>query len=238
MNTLVDERNQELWDAINSRYTVSFKPSFNDEHACHIQGDSVTFSVVEDRPSKDAFTHEMLHVYLSLKENYIGAALKRVVSGSNILRSIFSDALLEHAGNCLDHVKMLPLYLKMGFDREQFLLDYHEHKCSDNELSQIKKHYRSGKKLNLSAVDFFLGKVFAVLADPNPTLNYTLQKQELKRVDSFLFSITEKLFNNWHKVNLESTEPSPTLLNYSYQDVAASYYQDLKQWITLNKITK
>ena len=68
----------------------------------------------KNRICADSFTHELLHIYLRSKGVFIGARLKRKLQSSKTLSIIYSEPLLEHLGNCLDHIKMLPIYLELG----------------------------------------------------------------------------------------------------------------------------
>lgn len=231
---LLDVRNESLWKELSDNYSITLKPSPNQEYGCYSVGKEVTFYINESNLCLDSFTHEMLHVLLRLKELYIGAGLKNTLAGSNILKAIFSDALLEHIGNSLDHIKMLPVYLEMGFDREKFLLDYHEDKCLESEIVQLKRYYKTGKKLNFSIVDNYLGKLFAILADPNPNFTYSSQKEQLQKIDPFLFAATKKMVSQWKKVELSGGNG----LSNTYHEVVFSYYQDLKKWVSLNKIAR
>src|SRR6476620_7096185 len=107
-----------------------------------------------------------------------------------------SDRLLEHMGNCLDHVKMLPIYLEMGFDRKKFIVDYDVYKCTNEELLEFKKQYRIGKKINLNAVDSYIGRIVSVIADPNDEFDYSKDIVELKKIDPYLYQVVEKLYND------------------------------------------
>lgn len=234
MEPLLDARNEALWKQLNENYTIELKPSLNGEYGCYSQGKEITFFINESNPCLDSFTHELLHVYLRLNDLYVGAGLKNTIAGSNILKAVFSEPLLEHIGNSLDHIKMLPLYLEMGFDREKFLLDYHTDKCLDAEVKQLKQYYKTGKNFNLKIVDNYLGKLFAVFADPNPAFTYSLQKEQLKKIDPFLYSATQKMVNHWKKVEISAGDG----LSNTYHEVVYSYYQDLKKWVSLNKVTR
>lgn len=172
MKELIDSRNEKLWNTLTDKYNISIKDSNNDEYSCYSENDDITFYIVRDNLCKDSFTHEMLHVYLRMNDCFIGAGLKNTIWQSKILTSMLSFDLLEHMGNCLDHIKMLPIYLSMGFEREKFILDYNIHKCSPEELTSLKRNYRQGKKVNPKAVDLYIGKFFAMLADPNDSFNY------------------------------------------------------------------
>lgn len=134
ISKLIDTRNEALWYEIVSKYRVEVKASPNSEYSCYSKSDTVTFFVPTNNYCPDSFTHELLHVYIRLKEVYIGSSLNLTISTDNTLRSIFNDRLLEHLINCLDHIKMLPMYLGLGFKREKFLLDYYDNKCTEKNF--------------------------------------------------------------------------------------------------------
>jgi hypothetical protein len=107
---LIDSRNETLWNRINEEYSVSFEKSTNGEYSCYSKDKEVTFYIA-DKLSIDSFAHEMLHVNLRLQNCFIGAGLKLTIGGSRILTSILSQPLIEHMGNCLDHIKMPRTFL-------------------------------------------------------------------------------------------------------------------------------
>lgn len=232
MKDLIDSRNESLWTELQRRYNITFEKSDNGEYSCFSINDDITFFIVPDNLSKDSFTHEMLHVYLRMKDCYMGAGLKLTIKQSKILSAIMSDKLIEHMGNCLDHIKMLPIYLDMGFNREKFLLDYDTHKCSDNELFSLKANYWQGKKINPKSVDLYIGKLFAIYADPNNSIDYSIQLNALKKIDPMLYQITTDMIEYWNKIKIEDRQ----LMDDDYHSVLFEYYDNLKKWITKNKI--
>ncbi len=44
------------------------------------------------------------------------------------LAGIFIAQWREMVPNYLDHIKILPLYLQRGYPREEFIIDYDDHK--------------------------------------------------------------------------------------------------------------
>lgn len=229
---LLDERNTPLWIELKSHYNIRFEFSTNNEYACFSKDNDAVFHIVKSNPCKDSFTHEMLHVYLRRKGCFIGAGLKMTIAQSRILTSIFSFALLEHIGNCLDHVKMLPLYLELGFTREKFLLDYHLNKCTPEDLISIKKNYKSGRVFNPIAVDNFIGKYFAMAADPNPALEYSQQMKALSKIDPLLYQILKQTWENWKAVKL--TFDADEIMDY--HPILSEFYENLKKWISKNSV--
>lgn len=232
MNELLDSRNQNLWNQISEKYNVSFEDSNNGEYACYSYDNNIIFYIDKTNLCKDSFTHEMLHAYLRLNDCYIGGGLQNTINSSRILSSILSSRLIEHMGNCLDHIKMLPIYLELGFSREKFILDYDEYKCTDEEIQILKKHYRNGKKINLNAVDSYVGRIVAILADPNNTFDYSNDLNQLRKIDSQLFQIIERLINHWKEIKVENRK----LLEDDYHTVLSGFYENMKNWISNNRI--
>jgi len=227
LTKLIDARNASLWNEIVSKCVVRFEPSPNSEYACYSQSNVVTFFVPVKDYSPDSFTHELLHVYIRLKEVYIGSNLIRRISANNVLQKIFNEKLLEHISNCLDHMKMLPIYLQMGFEKERFILDFHSNKCTDIEIQNIERYYKIGNSYHGKAIETFIGKFFAVTADPNTNLNYNECLSKLKKIDEKLFAILQNFTNSWKSYDLDVND----IFN-SYRDLVDKFYEDLNAWMT------
>jgi hypothetical protein len=233
MKDLLDERNRGLWNDINEKFTVTIQNSYTGNYGCYSQNSDIIFYIDPNNLCKDSFTHELLHVYLRLKEFYIGASLTNTIMGSKILSMILSDKLIEHMGNCLDHVKMLPLYLEMGFDRKKFIVDYNLYKCTDEELLEFKRFYRNGKKVNVNLVDPYIGRIVAILADPNDELDYSKDLEKLKQIDSHLYQIIERLITHWKEVKIQERN----IWEDDHTTVTYNFYQNMKTWMSNTKIS-
>ena len=229
---LLDARNQNLWNQINEKYTVNFADSSNNEYGCFVQNKNVTFYIDQNNLCKDSFTHEMLHVYLRLKECYIGSSLEMNIRSSNILSRCISMPLIEHMGNCLDHIKMLPLYLELQFDKKKFILDYDVYKCSASEVASLKKYYKQGKTINLQAVDAYIGRLVSIFADANDTFDYSKPLLQLKTIDPLLYQIIEKLFKHWKEIKLEDR----AIFEDDYHTVSFNFKENMKKWLSSNRI--
>lgn len=231
MEALLDEKNRKLWDQLNERFTILSLPSDNDEYSVFSIDDLHTIRYVETNLCTASYTHELLHIYMRFHECFIGRCLINTVTGSRVLSRIMSEALLDHIGNCLDHVKMLPIYLEMGYERERFLHDYYTHKGEMEELQLIEQHYRNKKKEILPlAVDSYFGRFFSMIADPNPTFDYSKEIEKLRKIDPLLFQINMKFVEKWKNTPLE-TAPEDD----DYRTVVSDYYTNLKVWLSKNK---
>jgi len=233
MEALLDERNRPLWDQLNTKFILTALPSSNEEYSVFSIDDVHTIRYVETNLCTASFTHELLHVYIRFHECFIGRCLMNTVAGSRLLSKIMSDNLLDHIGNCLDHIKMLPIYLDMGYERENFLLDYETHKCDPEELLLIEQYYRNNKKEIIPMVaDGYIGRFFSMIADPNPAFDYSREMDRLRKVDPLLFQINMNMIEQWKQTPLENAT-----IHSNYRTVISDYYASLKIWLSKNKFT-
>jgi len=231
INQFIDERNSELWNTLNSKFNIRIEQSRNREYACFTQNNDAILYVDENNICKDSFTHELLHIHLKDKEFYLGSSLKLTIAQSRILSRIFSEALIEHIGNCLDHLKMFEIYKNLGFRQEKFLLDFYDYKCKESEINDLSKNYKNGNKINTNAVDFYIGKLVAILCDPNIENDYQKPLTIFKKLDAKLYSIVEKLIEDTKSYNLNNED-----IFVSYRDISEDFYSNLINWVKNNKI--
>ena len=222
---LINSRNEDLFEKVQSKFEVSFEPSYNGEHSVYTIGNSITFYIPVGVYSVDAFTHELLHAYIDYHEAYIGGNFKNTMWQSNILKQLLDPPLAEHITNSIAHTLMLPLYLERGFERSMFLLDYHVFKAEPGFVGQIARYYKQGGLYNLSAIRNFIGKYFAFKCDPNPTFNYNAELLQLKKIDNQLYQILEAYFTRWAGYDF-TTDPLS-----EYREINADFYAGLKPWM-------
>ena len=232
INQFIDERNSELWNSLNSKFNIKIEQSRNREYSCFTQNNDAILYVDENNICKDSFTHELLHIHLKDKEFYLGSSLKLTIAQSRILSRMFSEALIEHIGNCLDHLKMFEIYKNLGFRQEKFLLDFYDYKCTEFEINDLSRNYKIGNKVNTNAVDFYIGKLVAILCDPNIENDYQKPLTIFKKLDAKLYSIVEKLIDDTKSYNLNNED-----IFVSYREISNDFYSNLITWMRNNKIT-
>jgi hypothetical protein len=230
LDKLIDKRNKTLWFDINKNYKVSFKKSSQSEYAVCQQSNKVIFYIDENNLCASSFTHKLLHVFLSLKGLHISGGLKNRIIFDEFFNSIISYNLLEHIGNCLDHIKMLPIYLELGFEREKFITDFDVFKCTETELNELERYYRVSNKINTNAVDEYIVRLVSIIADPNENFDCNKYLIRLKIIDSKLFLTIYNLFDNWKKVKIENR----TILDEGYISVLNVFIDELNTWKRTN----
>lgn len=229
----IDSRNQNIWNKIQSKFQIGFEDSLDENYGCYCQNDNVIFYINKNNLCIDSFTHEMLHVYLRLREFYFGGALQMNLGYDSIFSQIFSANLIEHIGNCLDHVKMLSLYIDLGFERRKFISDYDLFKCTDLEILNLQRFYKVNNAVNSKLAGTYIGKLVSIFADPNDSFDYSTHLSELQKIDPHLYKIVEDLFDQTKSIKIENR------LSYenSYSTVVFNFKENLQTWIEQINLT-
>ncbi|QJD81636.1 hypothetical protein [Spirosoma rhododendri] len=144
------------------------------------------------------------------------------------LRPLLSEELLEFLANALDHLKMLPLFLDLGYEPRQFIADYALDKGSDQLILPITKAFLFKGHYSKIAFDAYIGRYFAIIACPNPEHNYGRALKQLKNLDADLYAISEKFAQNWKVLNPAEAghEQEGRIL------IAYPFVEELNEWVT------
>ena len=230
INGLIDSRNTELWNDLIKVHEIEICKEKRDCYLAYSKNKKTIIYVPYDKLESASFTHELLHIYLRTKDVFIGDGLSNSINQSEILSKIFSDELIEHISNCLDHIKMLPEFIMLGFDQNEFLTDYYVNKLTNEEIAKIKTNFVAkklfGKTYNAKTVDFYVGKYFAAKCCPNKTFDYDRQLKELSKIDTDLFQILENFMTEWVKFDYNDTDP----ISGSYNTLLYDFIDNLEKW--------
>lgn len=191
----IDKRNVALWEELNrSNLTVSIEESDEPNYKCHCQKQSATIYVLTSQPDPASFAHELLHVKMFADGITAGCCLKRMIQEHPILRDTITTPTIDVITNCMEHVKMLPQFLAMGYNNSEFIGDYDSCKMNFAEFTALCKWYIADK---LPAMDRFIGTYCAMRADNNPKHNYDTYFMLMKQLNKSLFEIVERFWNEW-----------------------------------------
>jgi len=226
---LIDHRNIELWDLLNKEFEIEIVRKICDNYSVYSIDKKATIFVSIDNINPSSFTHELLHIFLRYKNIFISSGLTMGVNSNKILSRFMSNDLLTHVGNCLDHMKILPFYLELGYENSEFISDFYTHKLLDSEIQNIKRNYCSTinykKYYSSSAIDSFIGKFFAAVTCSNKDFDYKEQLIKLKKIDNELYEILEQFFIVWHDFDINDDSP----VN-NYQTVEYNFECNLENW--------
>lgn len=225
-NLFLDDRNRDLWNSLkNCRDIKIIKGNEDNYGAYSINSNSIIY--VTDKIDSSSFTHELLHIYLTTKFIMPSATLFNLINGNEILFSIFCQNLIDHFGNVIEHKKMFPLFIKLGYKESDFLDDYYVYKMNDEELAFIK--YKFDYKNNIyysDGIECYIKSFFAMKCCPNTDFNYDKYYDKLKLIDNNLYKILDDFMVEWDNFDIEEDE------NYKYRFVLSNLVYNLEDWIS------
>lgn len=235
----LNESSRPLWQQLNSKYNITVR--FNDvnEYSIYSEGQNAIILVDPTNESCVAsFAHELLHLLIRSTQTYAGSAIALTVHENPILQLVMTDNLLNHIGNCLDHAKMLPLYLEMGFERNLFIKDYEMPKLTTEELELIQQRFRQKhifqkSTYNPMGVDFYIGKFFAIKACPNNTIDYSVLLYGLEEIDRDLWQILNNFWISWLEYDVFKKR---AVFEEDYHELTWRFTDSIKNWLNNRKI--
>lgn len=113
-----------------------------------------------------------------------------------------------------------------------FVADFDEPKLTAEEVVSIRNNFHKKGLFHkviyrASAIDSYIGKFFAAKACPNSAFDYSLYLNELQEIDTNLYAILDKLWQEWLQYDIFSPH-SP--LGFNHNDICFDFIQALKQW--------
>lgn len=191
----IDKRNVALWEEINhSDLSIFIEKSDEPNYKCHCKSKEATIYVLTSKPDAASFAHELLHVKMFADGITAGCCLRGLVLQHPILNKIITTSTLDVITNCMEHVKMLPKFLAMGYCNAEFISDYHSRKMDIQDFTALCNWYRIDKT---GARDRFIGTYCAMRADNNPQHKYAIYYGLLKQLDKPLYDIVNRFWNEW-----------------------------------------
>lgn len=226
LSKLIDVRNLDLWEDLNAWREIGIEYNDNSWYSCYTGPNRITIYLNRQIISPGGFTHELLHIWFYRKEIYVSQSLQVFVRDIAAVRKVMSRELVDHVGNCLDHIKMLPKYSDMGFGWEEFTTDVGEEKLTVDEIRSIKAGMSMLGLYDARGVDFFIGKFIAAAACPNPLMDYGVRFNELRNVEPALFGLLNDFVVTWKAFDIDGNDPCN-----SYLTVLSNFLDALESWV-------
>jgi hypothetical protein len=227
VNDFINSRNGALWTTLNNRNAITLEHSPDNTYGCFTKNGTATIYIPDGGECRDSFTHELLHVYFHYEGMNIGKCLKMSFLCEETLTSIYSDELLDHISNCLEHQKMLPIYLNMGFNREKFLSDYSIPICDVTFVKSLGQLLAPEISYWPTIANVYIGKFFAVKASPNDSIDYSECLTAFQEAEPRLFTILNTFWTAWDSFSLDDMET----VSERYRSLCSAFIVDLKDWV-------
>jgi hypothetical protein len=237
IETFLDDRNVNLWHYLKERQNI--KVEVGNYGSCEVfsQGKDSIIYVPRNRVDIPGFTHELLHIFLRTKDIYIGSGLLLTVREKPHMQNVLSESLINHIGNCLSHIKMLPLFIEMGFQEMDFIDDYDVNKLNEEDINDLQKNFHKrpwfrNPYFDKVHVDYYIGKYFAAKACPNSNFDYSNGLGALKSINSELYNILNDFMTEWIAFDINDMDP----ITGGYFLMDYHFTERLENWILNNRI--
>lgn len=125
----IDDRNKELWKKLNGVFQIRVSNHHSVFKIDFLTGSEEVFIETTRDNSPSLFTHELLHLNLRYKGLNLFECFKRTNEYSI---EIFTSTI----SNCIEHVLFFNEFIEMGFNKEDFIMDYNNHPFGISRLQQ------------------------------------------------------------------------------------------------------
>lgn len=218
----LDDKNRSLWNEIKENCNVKLEPSFEPNYITNFKDGEVTIFIDIDKIESHSFAHELLHVKLRNDGMIAASYLNDKIHQSENLNYIFSKGLEDHIGNCLEHVKMFPLFVNLGYRQIDFLSDFKKEKLTQNDINYIKSSLAQNNIIDKNTLDYYIGKFFAAKACLSEN-SYYKQLTLLKSISPNLYDILKEFWADWSDFSIEE-EPK------AYEEIIDIFVEELEDW--------
>ena len=224
---LIDDRNRQFWEEVNKHFNTSFIMYGGKEYSSCLHEKNADIFVPVNNISVEGFTHELLHIWLRARNIFITDFMLKRLKEEPLLYWSFSDHLFEQLGHSLEHVKLLPEFVKAGFEKEKFLDDYHVPKCSNFHLQIIEAGMaKPTKRIPLPCLDLYVSRFFAMKGCGNDTLGHEFYLKSMQSIRPDLFSLLENFWEQWLSFDIMQYD----VMNYTFKKFTAAFVHDLGHW--------
>lgn len=237
LNRLLDSKNKELFDFVSNRIPVTVCYGEEKNYGVFQRNGKAVVYIPEGNISPASFAHELLHILLSSYGVNIGGSIKCLKNESPRLSFVISDELSDHISNILEHRKMFPRYINLGYDRMSFLSDAADPVLTDENIAQFKALFKTGRffhqSINHVAVDFFIGKYLAAKGACIGIFDYSAQLAEMSIIEPELCTIMDSLLSRW---DLYDETKEGDIASDSYICIASDFMERIEEWVKHHKI--
>ncbi|MFP9113112.1 hypothetical protein ACLI1A_04175 [Flavobacterium sp. RHBU_3] len=227
LEKLLDDKNKKLWNSLIETEEIVISVDDYQSYGVYSESNHHTIEVPLNDFKSSSFAHELLHIHLSKCGVNVAGCIEILSSNNPKVRKIFSRDLIDNIGNNLNHMKMVNLFLELGYEIEEFIDDYNINKGKHQQFSQLQNYFcfnHHGRKVYLDkAIDVYIGIYFSAKACPNKSFNYATFYDDLRNIDFELIEILERYISAWDKYDYNNRLES-------YHLFTANFIKEIELW--------
>lgn len=226
---IIDQPTTELMTELKEEFIISFEPWNKGYCEVFIQNNVAEIFYNPKNIKTESIAHELLHIWLKKFNYFSSTRIFQSFENDEKLSKIFTKFLCDFILNYMDHYKMYPKYLEMGYTAENFIKEGVNSKCS---LSQINFLFlKPFGVYKAASVNLYIGSLFSIYAD-HVENDYSKHLVKLKKKDSELFNIITNFWEDWKKFDIENIDP----INNSDFELIESFIFNIREWASNKKI--
>lgn len=199
----VDEKVIALFNDLNKTECISFEPCSEGQVGVNqTHGHRHYVYVWLDDPNLSAsVTHELLHVFLAQKNASILSDLH--LRYNSLFPFLIPKSFCYHISNCLEHIKMLPIFLQMGFPRESFLSDSTQQCITADDIYTFKTslHGENRREYNAPELVNYVSKFIAAKCSPFSN-TYEDELNQMRVICPRLSRILDHVVDDWLETDI------------------------------------
>jgi hypothetical protein len=226
---IFDNKTKSLLQNLKSDFQIEFEQKEIEYCEVFTRNNQATIYYNPKLINNEIIAHELLHIKLKRYNYIIGNHIYFSCLNHLKLKMIFNKFLCDYIGNCLDHYKMYPEYVEMGYSPEGFILNGLEEKCSLQEIRSLNLSFL--KIFKTKSIEHYIGYLISIYAD-HVNNDYTEHLRLLQEKDINLFEIVSKFWCRWKVFDIENIDA----IYNSDIDLANSFVSDMEEWIEFKKI--
>ena len=227
VENLLDRKNKGLYEFVRQSLKLSLKETNEPYYGILTKGNTAEIHIPYGKASPSSFAHELLHAELKIKGVHFSTKLS--VSERPLLVPIFSENLSDHITNVLEHRKMYPKFISMGYYEEEFLADSHISILDPQKASSLVAKLKDGKgRYYPKGIGLFIGHYLAVICSCFSFFNYEKELQFLKTSEPSLTSILDALVARWDEYDIE--KEGDQLVDSSLL-ISYDFLNEVEEWV-------
>lgn len=220
----IDSRGKQLLAELRKDLQIEFIEG--ELEFCHmnINGNKVKIFYNPLLVDNESVIHELLHADLIKYRYEIGNNIFLLAQDEPVIKEVFTKFLCDYIENCLDHYKMFPKYIEMGYNPEKFLWKGVKEKCTIDQINDLTLNF--GEVYFANSINKYIGYLISIYADHIDN-DYSEHLTLLKQKDDVLFDITTRFWESWMVFDIKNIDP----INNSYLMMTFLFAGEIINWI-------
>lgn len=199
----LDEQNRLLLSEVRNKMSVKFeifnKPYFENFSI----NNNATIYVNPKIFNNSSVAHELLHAWFRCLGLHGSNMIYLSAEGKPKFNTVFDKKLCDHIGNCMDHYKIYPKFLEMGYEPETFLSSKGL-QCDINSIRKLR--IQSNNVYSAKHLNNYVGYLISIYAD-HLSNDYSQHLAQMQSIEPELFNIVSKFWRAWQDIDITNPDP-------------------------------